>query len=176
MSDSVIDIFLQCDQAIRRGRLIHRNSRSDKEFHFQDWFQERLNELEVTYDPPARNSYPDFRIVNTPVGYEIKGLAYPGRGNRFIIHQKEPFRKGHPAGPVLTRTQQSYYKCRDRGYVVATLTEWRRKLHGTGALGRLSRRRSFGLTNKLPIDSFHPVSQTVGDLLERDGHISWRIN
>ena len=77
MSIVVVDVFLQCDQAIRRGRLIHRTSRADKEFHFQDWFQERLDELRVLYDPPARNSYPDFRLVNSPVGYEIKGLAYP---------------------------------------------------------------------------------------------------
>ena len=53
MSGGVIDIFLQCDKAIQRGRLIHRISRSDKEFHFQDWFQERLDELKVLYDPPA---------------------------------------------------------------------------------------------------------------------------
>ena len=62
MSGGVIDIFLQCDQAIRRGQLIHRTSRADKEFHFQDWFQARLDELKVPYDSPARNSYPDFRL------------------------------------------------------------------------------------------------------------------
>ena len=53
MSGGVIDIFLQCDQAIQRGRLIHRNNRADKEFHFQGWFQERLEELKVPYAPPA---------------------------------------------------------------------------------------------------------------------------
>ena len=90
MSIVVVDVFLQCDQAIRRGRLIHRTSRADKEFHFQDWFQERLDELRVLYDPPARNSYPDFRLVNSPVGYEIKGLAYPGREATYDANSQMP--------------------------------------------------------------------------------------
>lgn len=90
MSGGVVDIFLQCDQAIQRGRLIHRINRTDKEFHFQDWFQERLDELEVLYDPPARNSYPDFRLVESPVGYEIKGLAYPGREATYDANSQMP--------------------------------------------------------------------------------------
>ena len=90
MSGCVIDVFLQCDRAIRRGRLIHRTNRADKEFHFQDWFQERLDELQVLYDPPARNSYPDFRLVKSPVGYEIKGLAYPGREATYDANSQMP--------------------------------------------------------------------------------------
>ena len=90
MSIPVVDVYLQCDQAIRRGRLIHRTSRADKEFHFQDWFQERLDELRVQYDPPARNSYPDFRLVHSPVGYEIKGLAYPGREATYDANSQMP--------------------------------------------------------------------------------------
>ena len=90
MSVAIVDVFLQFDQAIRRGRLIHRTSRADKEFHFQDWFQERLDKLHVLYDPPARNSYPDFRLVNSPVGYEIKGLAYPGREATYDANSQMP--------------------------------------------------------------------------------------
>ena len=59
-SGTVIDIFLQCDKAIRQGQLIHRTNRADKEFHFQDWFQARLDEIPDEVDPPTRNSYPDF--------------------------------------------------------------------------------------------------------------------
>ncbi len=90
MPSAVADIFLQCDQAVRRGQLIHRTNRADKEFHFQDWFQSRLNELHVTYDPPARNSYPDFRLVHNPVGYEVKGLAYPGREANYDANSQMP--------------------------------------------------------------------------------------
>jgi len=74
----IVDAFLACDSAARRGLLIHRTSRQDKEFHFQNWFSARLDELHIAYDPPARNSYPDFRVVALPEGYEVKGLAYPG--------------------------------------------------------------------------------------------------
>ena len=90
MPGSVADIFLQCDQAVRRGQLIHRTNRADKEFHFQDWFQSRLDEIQVTYDPPARNSYPDFRLVHNPVGYEVKGLAYPGREANYDANSQMP--------------------------------------------------------------------------------------
>ncbi len=50
MSIAVVDAFLQCDRAIRRGLLVHRTSRADKEFHFQDWFQEHPDELRVLYE------------------------------------------------------------------------------------------------------------------------------
>ncbi len=41
----VIEIFTNCYQAIRRGKLIQRESRRDKEYHFQDWFRKHLEEL-----------------------------------------------------------------------------------------------------------------------------------
>ena len=90
MTGTVADIFLQCGQAVRRGQLIHRTSRTDKEFHFQDWFQFRLDELLVAYDPPSRNSYPDFRLVHSPVGYEVKALAYPGREATYDANSQMP--------------------------------------------------------------------------------------
>ena len=90
MTNSVIDIFLQCDRAVRQGQLIHRTDRSDKEFHFQNWFQARLDETRVAYDPPARNSYPDFRLVHNPLGYEVKALAYPGREATYDANSQMP--------------------------------------------------------------------------------------
>ena len=90
MRSTVADIFLQCDGAIRRGQLIHRTNRVDKEFHFQNWFQSRLDEIQVAYDPPARNSYPDFRLVHSPVGYEVKALAYPGREATYDANSQMP--------------------------------------------------------------------------------------
>lgn len=89
-SSHVIDIFLTCDEAVRRGILIHRASRQDKEFHFQDWFRARLDGLGIPYDPPARNTYPDFRLVKLPEGYEVKGLAYPGREATYDSNSQVP--------------------------------------------------------------------------------------
>jgi hypothetical protein len=86
----VADAFVSCDGASRRGILIHRVSKQDKEFHFQNWFSARLDELHIAYDPPARNSYPDFRVVAIPEGYEIKGLAYPGRDATYDSNSQIP--------------------------------------------------------------------------------------
>lgn len=85
-----VDVFLACDTAVRKGVLIHRANRQDKEFHFQNWFGSRLDELGINYDPPARNSYPDFRLVRTAEGYEIKGLAYPGREASYDSNSQVP--------------------------------------------------------------------------------------
>ena len=54
-----------------------KESRRDKEYHFQDWFRERLEELGENFDEPSRNSYPDFKMVSHTLGFEIKGLQYP---------------------------------------------------------------------------------------------------
>lgn len=83
-------IFKLCVEAIRNGSLIEREGRSDKEFHFQNWFMGRLDDLGLKYDSPGRNSYPDFRLVNSPEGYELKGLAYPGREANYDCNSQVP--------------------------------------------------------------------------------------
>ena len=42
---NVSAIFKLCVQAIRDGKLIEREGRTDKEFHFQDWFKRCLDEM-----------------------------------------------------------------------------------------------------------------------------------
>ncbi len=83
-------IFKNCVDAIRDGKLIHRESRVDKEFDFQDWFKHQLDRMEIKYDSPARNTYPDFRLVHKPEGYELKGLAYPGREADYDSNSQVP--------------------------------------------------------------------------------------
>lgn len=83
-------IFKECVDAVRRGDLIEREGASDKEFHFQNWFQRRLDALKMNYDQPGRNTYPDFRMVNSPHGYELKGLAYPGRDANYDSNSQVP--------------------------------------------------------------------------------------
>ena len=63
----IIEVFRKCYEAIRGGKLIHRESRRDKEYHFQDWFRERLEEVGENFDEPARNSYPDFKMAAHPL-------------------------------------------------------------------------------------------------------------
>lgn len=84
------DIFVACDAAARKGVLIRRESKQDKEFHFQNWFGDRLEQLGILYDAPSRNTYPDFRLVAITEGYEVKGLAYPGREANYDSNSQVP--------------------------------------------------------------------------------------
>jgi hypothetical protein len=70
-------VFTACVRAIIAGELIVRQGRTDKEFHLQNWFHRRLAALNLNFDSPGRNTYPDFRLVRDPEGYEVKGLSVP---------------------------------------------------------------------------------------------------
>lgn len=83
-------IFKACVDAIQRGELIEREGRNDKEFHFQNWFKRRLDLLGLHFDSPGRNTYPDFRLVRFAEGYELKGLAYPGREADYDCNSQVP--------------------------------------------------------------------------------------
>lgn len=83
-------IFKCCVEAIRRGALIERVSSTDKEYHFQNWFKARLEATALNFEIGGRNSYPDFRMVATTEGYELKGLAYPGRDASFDSNSQAP--------------------------------------------------------------------------------------
>ena len=60
----VFDVFSRCVEAITSGQLITRESRRDKEYHFQDWFIRRLREIGENFDEAGRNTYPDFTLVD----------------------------------------------------------------------------------------------------------------
>lgn len=83
-------MLANCNDAIANGLLIERQSKTDKEFHFQNWFQRRLEAQSIDFDEPGRNTYPDFRLVHQPLGYEIKGLAFPGRLNDYDCNSQMP--------------------------------------------------------------------------------------
>jgi hypothetical protein len=90
-SDStVLKVFSRCISAMRNGNLIRRESRQDKEFHFQNWFLARLKETGFHHEMGGRNSYPDFRMVRVTEGYEVKGLAYPGREVTYDSNSQVP--------------------------------------------------------------------------------------
>lgn len=93
------DVFAACTSAIRNGELIQSVSAKDKEFHFQNWFRNRLKNLNLDFDTPGRNIYPDFRLVHYPEGYEIKGLAWPGREKDYDCNSQVP--SGHHNGRVI---------------------------------------------------------------------------
>lgn len=83
-------LFRECVRAMRDGVLIKREGRRDKEFHFQNWLKFRLDGIDAKYDEPGRNTYPDFRLVSPAEGYEVKGLAYPGRDADYDCNSQVP--------------------------------------------------------------------------------------
>lgn len=87
---TVLEVFRCCVDAIRDGTLIRRESRQDKEFHFQNWIRTRLEETRFHHEMGGRNSYPDFRMVHCAEGYEVKGLAYPGREVNYDSNSQVP--------------------------------------------------------------------------------------
>jgi len=94
-------VFARYVEAITQGSLIERVSTTDKEYHFQNWFSRRLEETHSHFDIGGRNSYPDFRMVETTEGYELKGLAYPGRDATFDSNSQVPA-DSTTAGPFIT--------------------------------------------------------------------------
>lgn len=92
-------IYLECERARAEGDLIAKVSASDKEYHFQNWFQSRLDACHLHYDEPSRNTYPDFRLVDHPEGYEVKGLAWPGREADYDSNSQVP--TGHHNGRTV---------------------------------------------------------------------------
>lgn len=86
----VCAVFRECVRAMRDGILIEREGRLDKEFHFQNWLKSRLDGIGENYDEPGRNTYPDFRLVRHAEGYEVKGLAYPGRDADYDCNSQIP--------------------------------------------------------------------------------------
>lgn len=90
MKYQVVEVYLALDAAIKRCKLIKRTDRRDKEYHFQDWFKLCLAETDMNYEPGGRNSYPDFRLVHTSEGFEIKGLSYPGRKINYDANSQIP--------------------------------------------------------------------------------------
>ena len=91
MTDSrCFTVFKQCVQAVVAGELIESVSAGDKEFHFQNWFQARLEQLDLHFEVGGRNTYPDLALVEYAEGYEIKGLAWPGRERDYDANSQVP--------------------------------------------------------------------------------------
>jgi len=89
-NSTVFDVFAECVRAVQAGELIESISAQDKEFHFQNWFQQRLQKLSLHFEGSGRNTYPDFCMVERTEGYEVKGLAWPGRERNYDSNSQVP--------------------------------------------------------------------------------------
>ncbi|MDP2898933.1 MAG: hypothetical protein Q8Q12_20540 [bacterium] len=115
------DVFASCAHAIIQAVLINRVSKTDKEFHFQNWFEDRLRGTGVLFDKSGRNSYPDFTLVQFTEGYETKGLAWPGRESTYDCNSQVP--SGYHNGRDIFYVFGRYPKAEDdaREYPVIDL-------------------------------------------------------
>jgi len=84
------DVFERCVLAVQAGELVESVSAKDKEFHFQNWFRKQLKQLAIHFEGSGRNTYPDFCLVEYTEGYEIKGLAWPGRERDYDSNSQVP--------------------------------------------------------------------------------------
>lgn len=84
-------LFRQCEDAIRNGVPIKRESSRDKEFAVQDWVQARLSDARLAHEESGRNTYPDFPLTGQPSeGFEVKSLAHPGREGSYDANSQPP--------------------------------------------------------------------------------------
>ena len=90
MYTTCFDVFEHCVRAVHAGELIESVSPRDKEFHFQNWFEARLRQTGAYFEVGGRNAYPDFSLVEYAEGYEIKGLAWPGRERSYDSNSQVP--------------------------------------------------------------------------------------
>ena len=111
------DVFEQCVLAVQSGELIDSVSAKDKEFHFQNWVERRLQKLGIYYENPGRNTYPDFRLVEIAEGYEIKGLAWPGRERDYDSNSQVPtgYHNGRRIFYIFGRYPADVSSYQDRG-------------------------------------------------------------
>lgn len=59
----------------------------------------KLEETGLYHEMGGRNSFPDFRMVQIPEGYEVKGLAYPGREVTYDSNSQVP--SGNHNGRII---------------------------------------------------------------------------
>lgn len=88
--ESCFKIYKSCVLAKDKGELMIKPSKNDKEYHFQNWCEARIKEAGFHTDGIGRNKYPDFPLVEATDGYEIKGLAYPGREKDYDANSNCP--------------------------------------------------------------------------------------
>lgn len=90
IQDLVCAVYKECFKAIKNGEEIERISASDKEFSFSNWFLKQLQKLKIEIEDPSRNAYPDFKVSGKPVGFEVKGLGFPGREKNYDCNSQVP--------------------------------------------------------------------------------------
>ena len=88
--EPAVRIFLSLAHGFHNAVPIVRASQQDKEYHFQNWVKRRIIATGLEYNELSRHGYPDFVLKSHRSGYEVKGLAYPGRDKDFDCNSQLP--------------------------------------------------------------------------------------
>ncbi|MFE8645910.1 hypothetical protein ACFX58_12580 [Sphingomonas sp. NCPPB 2930] len=88
--DPQVRIFLSLAHGFHNAVPIVRASQQDKEYHFQNWVKRRIEAVGLQYQEISRHGYPDFVLADHLSGYEVKGLAHPGRVADFDCNSRLP--------------------------------------------------------------------------------------
>lgn len=88
--DPPVRIFLSLAHGFHNTVPIVRASQQDKEYHFQNWVKRRITAAGLEFEELSRHGYPDFVLKGHKSGYEVKGLAYPGRDRDFDCNSQLP--------------------------------------------------------------------------------------
>lgn len=85
-----LKIYLSLAHGFHNKVPIVRASQQDKEYHFQNWVERRISAAGLQFQKLGRHGYPDFVLSEHPSGYEVKGLAVPGRTADFDCNSQLP--------------------------------------------------------------------------------------
>jgi hypothetical protein len=85
-----VRVFLALAHGFVNHVPIVRSDIRDKEFPLQNWVQRRIQTAGLSFEPPGRLKYPDFLLHGHACGFEVKGLAVPGRWVDFDCNSQLP--------------------------------------------------------------------------------------
>ena len=85
-----LQIFLSLAHGFHNSVPIVKSSPQDKEYHFQNWDERRISAAGLQFEKLGRHGYPDFVLTAHASGYEVKGLAVPGRSADFDCNSQLP--------------------------------------------------------------------------------------
>lgn len=83
-------VFLSLAHGFHNDVPIVRANQQDKEYHFQNWVKRRIQAAGLAFQEQGRHGYPDFILEDHPCGFEVKGLAHPGRVADFDCNSQLP--------------------------------------------------------------------------------------
>jgi hypothetical protein len=117
--DPQVRVFLSLAHGFHNDVPIVRASQQDKEYHFQNWVKRRIQAAGLAFTEQGRHGYPDFILDDFSCGFEVKGLAHPGRVADFDCNSQLPL--AHHDGRSIFYIFGRYPQTTEQEYAVFDL-------------------------------------------------------